>query len=96
MQHQSDNVLLFLALGGTPPSAALANLAGTLPAGCRVLEGRAFAAEISYLKKRIKALQKKKCLSDMERRELDILNQTLQAATDNTDPSILKLYCGGK
>jgi hypothetical protein len=29
-------------------------------------------------------------------RELDILNQTLQAATDNTDPSILKLYCGGK
>jgi len=96
MQHQLDNSLMWLALGGGPGSGALANLAGEIPAACRVLEGRAFGAEIRYLNKRIQALKKKKSLCDAEKKEMDDLNQILQAAKDNTDPFVLKLYCGRK
>jgi RHS repeat-associated protein len=97
MQHQSDNLLMALAIGGgSPPAAALANLVGLTPAGCRVLEGRAFAAEISFLKKRIQVLKKKKCLSDEEKKQLDDLNQTLQGIANQTDPFLLKVYCSAK
>jgi hypothetical protein len=97
MQHQSDNFLLSVVIGGGAPAAdALANLAGTVPAACRVLEGRAFAEEVRYLNNRIQALRTKKHICEAEKKELDDLNQLLQTATANTDPFVLKQYCSRK
>ena len=97
MQHQSDNFIMAVLIGGgSPGAAALANLAHVPPAGCRVYERRGFAAEIKYLQTRIRELEKKKCLTDAEKKELADLNSTLQSAQINADPRLLNMYSCSK
>jgi len=89
LQHVEDNKEILAAVG-------LAGLAIALntPGVCEKMERRGFAKEIPILQKRIDELKAKKCLTADEKRELQLLQDELNDATDmQTKPGNAKAYC---
>ena len=69
------------------------------PGTCELLERRGFAQEIPILQKRRDELKSKNCLTDEEKKELQLVEDELNNAIDmQTKPGNAKVYCqsGGR
>jgi RHS repeat-associated protein len=88
-QHVEDNKELVAAVGIVGLAIAL-----NTPGVCERLERRGFAKEIPILQNRINGLKNKKCLTDDEKKELQLLEDELNAAIDmQNKPENAKVYC---
>jgi RHS repeat-associated protein len=92
-QHVRDNEKLILAVG----LIGLAVGSRVNSDFCAYSEQHGYAAEIPLLRRRIDELKQKKCLTDDEKKELALLQEELQTATEiSTNLNSAREYCKGR